>query len=106
MYLQTALSKCRTPVRRKIDLPDAWGRPRVRVETKETPFSRLAPSDLLDTADIGLLYGVAPRTVYRWVAERNLKPHIKVGREYLFRKRDLLYWDENHRPTMGRPLRG
>jgi excisionase family DNA binding protein len=104
MYLQSSLSKSRTPIRRKFDVPDGRGRPRVYAEAKETPFSRLAATDLLDTADIGLLYGVAPRTVYRWMAERGLKAHVKVGREYLFRKDDLLYWDENCRPTMGRPL--
>ncbi|GJL90914.1 helix-turn-helix domain-containing protein [Hyphococcus sp.] len=104
MYLQSALAKNRTPIRRKIDAPDARGRPRIYADKKETPFAQLGPNDLLDTADIGLLFGVAPRTVYRWLAERDLRPHIKIGREYLFQKREVLRWDESGRPNMGRPV--
>ncbi len=104
MYLQSSLSKNKTMIRRKIDIPDNRGRPRVYAEAKEMPFSKLAETDLLDTADIGVLYGVSPRTVYRWMAERGLNAHVKVGREYLFRKNAILHWDENFRPAMGRPL--
>jgi len=99
MYLQSSLSRNKTPIRRKIDVPDNRGRCRVYADPQEKPFSRLAGGDLLDTADIGLLYGVSPRTVYRWKAEHGLTPSVKIGREYA-----ILHWDENDRPVMGRPM--
>ena len=70
MYLQNApLAKSPAPMRRKRVAPSLGGGKRVLVEFKETPFSRLAPDDLLDTADLCRLFGVSVRTVYRWIAE-------------------------------------
>ena len=98
MYLQDApLAKSAILVRRKKIAPSLGGGRRVLVEFKEIPFSRLAPNDLLDTADL------CRRTVYRWIAEVNLRPAGKVGREHLFTKREVLRWNDHDRPPMGRP---
>lgn len=104
MYLQDApLAKSAILVRRKKVAPSLGGGKRVLVEFKEIPFSRLAPDDLLDTADLCRLFGVSVRTVYRWIAEVNLRPAGKVGREHLFTKREVLRWNDHERPPMGRP---
>lgn len=103
MYLESTIAKNSTPVRRKVDAPASGGGARVYVDMKERPFSRLAGSDLLDTADLCRLYGVSARTIYRWMAEHNLRPFIKIGREYLFRKDAIIEWHDNYRPMPGRP---
>lgn len=104
MYLQPSpLAKSAAPMRRKKVGPAPGGGGRVLVEFKETPFSRLAPDDLLDTADLCRLFGVSVRTVYRWIAEVNLRPAGKVGRVHLFTKREVLRWSDHDRPPMGRP---
>lgn len=106
MYLQPEIARSQAPMRRKIAVPAPGGGLRVYADLKERPFARLAPEDLLDTADLCRLYGVSLRTVYRWMAEHNLKPQVKVGREYLFRKAAILEWDDNDKPVMGRPWGG
>jgi len=98
-----SIAKSRTPVRRKFDAPGLGPVPRVYAEEKEKPFSRLAGSDLLDTADLCRLFGVSARTLYRWVAEYGLQPSIRVGREYLFRKDAIVKWCDKRRPVHGRP---
>lgn len=98
------MSRNATPIRRKFDAPGPGGGPKVYVEAKERAFFRLAGSDLLDTGDLCRLYRVSARTIYRWMAEHDLRPTIRIGREYLFRKDTLLAWDRNHRPTPGRPM--
>ncbi len=103
MYLQSALASDRTPIRPKVDVATREGRCRVYAEPKERPFSKLPNNALLDTGDIGRLLGAAPRTVYRWIKEYNLNPTVKIGREYLFRKSEIIRWYENDRPVMGRP---
>jgi|GEM_PF-4577463 len=103
MYLQSSLATSSTPVRAKYDDKAGKGRCRVFVERTARPFSGQPPHALLDTADIGLLLNAAPRTVYRWISEYNLRPSIQHGREYLFRKDELLRWFDNDRPVMGRP---
>ncbi|MEZ5921946.1 MAG: helix-turn-helix domain-containing protein [Parvularculaceae bacterium] len=72
-------------------------------EFKETAFSRLKNDDLLDSADISALYSASMRTVYRWIAETNLRPHGKVGRDYYFTKAEILRWHDDDKPPMGRP---
>lgn len=103
MYLQFSLSANNTRVQAKVDVAASEGRCRVYAEPREKPFSQLPNSVLLDTHDIGRLLNAAPRTVYRWIKEYGLTPSVKVGREYLFRKDELLRWYDNDRPVMGRP---
>ena len=103
MYLQSSLLTNRTPIRAKVDVAAGEGRCRVFAESQERPFSQLPNGALLDTNDIGRLLEAAPRTVYRWIKEYGLTPSVKVGREYLFRKDELLRWYDNDRPVMGRP---
>ncbi|MFZ5616945.1 MAG: helix-turn-helix domain-containing protein [Pseudomonadota bacterium] len=105
MYLDPAIAKSRVGVRRKALARGSGGGVRVYAELKETPFVRLAPGDLLDSADIARLYGVSTRTVYRWIAEANLRPKGKAGRDYYFAKAEILRWDDNDKPAMGRPWR-
>lgn len=103
MYLQSSLAANVTPIRAKYDDDAGEGRCRVFVERTARPFSKLPNHALLDTADIGLLLNAAPRTIYRWIREYNLQPSIQHGREYLFRKDELLRWFDDDRPVMGRP---
>jgi predicted DNA-binding transcriptional regulator AlpA len=103
MYLDPAISKSRVGVRRKALARGPGGGVRVYSELKETPFARLGPEDLLDSGDIARLYGVSTRTVYRWIAETRLRPKGKAGRDYYFTKAEILRWDDNDKPAMGRP---
>ena len=57
-------------MRRKALARGPGGGAQVYAELKETPFSRLAEGDLLDSGDIARLYGVSTRSVYRWMRRR------------------------------------
>jgi hypothetical protein len=103
MYLDPEIARSPVLVRRKTVARAPGGGVRIFAEFKETPFSRLKSDDLLDTADIGLLYGVSARTVYRWIAETRLRPQGKAGRDYYFTKGEVLRWDAEDKPVMGRP---
>ena len=104
MYLSAdALADVRTPFNRKVVAVGPGAGPRVYVDFQARPFNELAPADLLDTADLCRLFGVSARTVYRWIAEHSLRPSNTVGREYLFSKREITRWYNDHRPTPGRP---
>jgi len=103
MYISPEIARSQVPLRRKSVVRAPGGGVRIFAEFKETPFARLRPDDLLDTADIGLLYGVSARTVYRWIAEAGLRPQGKAGRDYYFTKAEILRWHDNDKPAMGRP---
>lgn len=103
MYLEPDIARSSTLMRRKTLARAPGGGVRVFAEFKETPFSRLTADDLLDTADIGALYGVSTRTVYRWIAETGLRPKGKAGRDYYFTKAEILRWHDVDKPVMGRP---
>lgn len=90
-------------MRRKALARGPGGGVRVYAELKETPFARLGHGDLLDSGDIARLYEVSTRTVYRWIAEANLRPNGKAGRDYYFTKAEILRWHDEDKPPMGRP---
>jgi excisionase family DNA binding protein len=46
---------------------------------------------LLATSEVARWLGIAPRTICTW-AECNELPGIKVGRQWRFRRRDLICW--------------
>ena len=102
MYLQDSFEQNRTPIRRKVMVRAPGGGLKVYADFEETPFRDLGAKDLLDTADICLLYGVSVRTVYRWIAEHGLPSSGKAGRTYFFRKDALIRWHKNNRPQPGR----
>ena len=99
----TSLERNQTPIHRKLVLPAAGGGKSTYVDFQARPFSRLAMDDYLGTADLCLIFGCSARTVYRWVADNNLRPSYTVSREFLFTKAEVLRWYENDRPTPGRP---
>jgi len=68
-------------------------------------FARLPDDALLDTTDLCNLIGCSLRSVYRWIADKRLRWEIKVGREYLFRKDDVLDFCRDNLPPLGRPRR-
>lgn len=105
MYIADTFGANKTLVHRKVMAPAIGGGNKVYVEAKAHPFAKLANGDLLDTSDVCRLFGCSARTLYRWVAERQLKPRVKVGREYLFTKAELLRWSDE-RPHLGRPFEG
>ena len=103
MYLSdTSLSRSSAPVHRKLVRPSIGGGLRVYLDADVRPFARLAKQDLLDSTDVCRLFSCSARSLYRWVGEGLLRPSVKIGREYLFTKAELLrWWDE--RPHAGRP---
>ena len=48
-------------------------------------------------------FEVSLRTIYRWVAEHDLRPEYYEGRVYLFTKAEILEWWDENRPQPGRP---
>lgn len=102
MYLDDPISQNRTPIRRKMVGRAPGGGLKVFADIEETPFADLSPRDMLDTGDLCLLYGCSLRTVYRWMAEHNLAPSGRAGRDYLFEKRAIIRWHNHDRPTPGR----
>ena len=104
MYLNDdALKNARTPINRKLVGPAAGGGQQIYIDFKPQPFHTLAPSDMLDTADLCKMFGCSVRTVYRWITDHSLKPALKVGREFLFTKREVVRWYNANRPRPGRP---
>ena len=90
-------------IHRKVVASAIGGGLRVYADAKARPFSRLANEDLLDTADVCRVFPCSARTLYRWMADGSLRPHRKIGREYLFTKAEILRW-QSARPLLGRPL--
>ena len=105
MYLadQRALKHNRTPINPKVIVSAPGGGLQVYRDARARPFSALRLEELLDTADLCLIFGCSARTVYRWMAEFELRPYAKVGRQYLFTKSEVLDWYEANRPRPGRP---
>jgi hypothetical protein len=103
MYLEPSIARSPVPLRRKMLARAPGGGVRIFAEFRETPFLRLKPEDLLDSADIGRLFSVSTRTVYRWIAETGLRPKGKAGRDYYFTKAEILRWHDEDKPQMGRP---
>jgi excisionase family DNA binding protein len=97
------LARNETPLHRKLIQPGPGGGEKVYVDFRPRTFRLLEDTDLLDTADLCRLFGCSARTVYRWMAEHTLRPHRKVGREFLFTKREILRWHDANRPHPGRP---
>ena len=90
---------------RKFVVAGAGGGPRIYADAQERTFGRLAAEDLLDTADLCRIFGCSTRTIYRWIAEEDLRWDIKVGRDYLFRKDDIVAFYNDGLPQRGRPPR-
>lgn len=70
---------------------------------RAVPFNRLRDDALIDTSDLCRIFGCSGRTVYRWVADYSLRPVGKIGREFLFTKREVVRWFNANRPVSGRP---
>ena len=97
------LRRSQTPINPKVTVLAPGGGLMVYRDARTRPFSRLGMEDLLDTADLCLIFGCSARTVYRWMADFRLQPAAKVGRQFLFTKGDLLDWYADNRPSPGRP---
>jgi excisionase family DNA binding protein len=102
---ESPLKRDQTPVHRKFILTGPGGYSEIFAEPQARPFSRLEDDAFLDTADLCRIFQVTQRTIYRWIAERDLQWDTRVGREYLFTKGDILDWYEDNRPVTGRPSR-
>jgi excisionase family DNA binding protein len=89
--------------RRKFIVRGAGGGHRVYADAQERTFGRLKADDFLDTADLCRFFGCSTRTIYRWIAEEGLRCDVKVGRDYLFRKDDIVEFYEAGLPQWGRP---
>jgi excisionase family DNA binding protein len=90
---------------RKLVVTGAGGGYRIYADAHAKTFGRLAAGDLLDTADLCRILGCSTRTIYRWISEEDLRWELKVGREYLFRKDDILDFYNQGRPQPGRPAK-
>lgn len=104
MYVyDNELAANRTLIHRKRIGPAAGGGKRAFVDFEVLPFCELEDADLIDTSDLCQTFGVSLRTVYRWMSDHSLRPVTNVGREFLFKKGDVLRWYGQHRPRPGRP---
>jgi excisionase family DNA binding protein len=56
---------------------------------------------LLNVKEAAALLGVAPRTIYAWVAERRI-PFRKAGRLLRFERAALLAWSEEEARDKGK----
>ncbi len=107
MYLDDSdrlFEQNKMPIRRKVVVRAPGGGFKAYADFETRPFCELGAGDLLDTADICMLYGCSARTVYRWMAEHKLKHSGKAGRNHFFRKDALIRWHNKHRPRPGRNL--
>jgi predicted DNA-binding transcriptional regulator AlpA len=102
---ESELKHDQTPIFEKLVVKSAGGGYRVYASNPARAFARLPKTALLDTADLCLLFGCSTRSIYRWMAEQDLRWDLKVGREYLFRKEDVVDWYADNRPRLGRPRR-
>lgn len=68
------------------------GATRMYLENLRITFAELAGGDLLTTPELQRWFDCTARTIYRWVADERLKPHALLGRDYLFRKDELMKW--------------
>lgn len=104
MYVyENELEGSRVPVHRKFVGAAAGGGTKVYVDYVARPFCELTAGDFLDTADLCTVFGVSQRTAYRWMRGHGLRPALKVGREFLFTKGEIVRWFRENRPTPGRP---
>jgi len=87
----------------KVVVKSAGGGIQVYALSPAKPFARLRNDALLDTTDLCDLFGCSTRSIYRWMSGRKLPWRFKVGREYLFRKDDVLDWYDDNLPALGRP---
>lgn len=107
MYVyDNELEANRTPIHRKQIGPASGGGLKAYVDFETLPFCELEKKDLIDTSDLCRIFGTSLRTIYRWMSDHELRPVRKAGREYLFRKGDVLSWYKNNRPRPGRPPQG
>ena len=107
MYVDdTFLSANRTAIYRKYVGQGVGGGLKVFKEPRVVPFNTLRNSDLVDTTDLCGIFGCSARTIYRWVTDHSLRPHGKIGREFLFTKGEVVRWFNNDRPVSGRPPHG
>ncbi len=102
MYLQPSISENRTPIHPKSVERAIGGGLKVVAARRAVPFAKLDGKALLDTDDLCLILGASKRTIYRWMAENELMPAGRAGREYFFEKRHIIYWDTHYRPRPGR----
>ena len=107
MYVDSnELEASRILIHRKRIGPAAGGGEKAFIDFEARHFCDLDEDDLIDTSDLCQIFGTSLRTVYRWMSEHDLRPVRKAGREYLFRKGNLLLWYEQNRPRPGRPPQG
>ena len=104
MYLEPSISENKTPIHAKTVERAIGGGLKVVAARRAAPFSRLDGKALLDTNDLCLIFGASRRTIYRWVAENELTPAGRAGREYIFEKKHIIYWDTHYRPRPGRNI--
>ncbi len=96
-----ALRARRPKFSRKLFYEHDDGRFTVINENPLMTFDELRGDDLLDTRDLRRHFNCSPRTLYRWIAEWDLEPALKIGREYYFEKRAVLKWEKAHPQTGG-----
>jgi len=107
MYLDgNPLEQNLTPINRKRVGRAAGGGEKVYVDWEQKAFWELEDGDLVDTADLCRVFGCSLQTIYRWMKSHQLRPVRKAGREFLFRKGDVVRWFDAHRPRPGRPPKG
>jgi hypothetical protein len=82
---------------------DAHGKLHVMLENPPKSFEKHSESAVLSTRQVALVKGCTPRTVVRHVSYGWLKPCRQIGKDFFFRKKDILDWIKSVPVKSGRP---
>ena len=82
---------------------DAHGKLHVMLENPPKSFEEHPPDAVLSTRQVALVKGCTTRTVVRHVSYGWLKPYRQIGKDFYFRKKDILDWIKGAPVKPGRP---
>lgn len=82
---------------------DTRGKLHVMLENPPKSFEEHPPDAALSTRQVALVKGCTPRTVVRHVSYGWLKPRRQIGKDFYFRKKDILDWIKSVPVKPGRP---
>ena len=84
---------------------DANGKLHVMLENPPKSFEEHPPDAVLSTRQVALVKGCTTRTVVRHVSYGWLKPYRQIGKDFYFRKKDIIDWIKSVPVKPGRPGR-
>lgn len=82
---------------------DAQGKLHAMLENPPKSFEKHPENAFLSTRQVALVKGCTRRTVVRHVSYGWLKPYRQIGKDFYFRKKDILDWIKSAPVKPGRP---